>query len=119
MPSFLIDECVSKQTTLVIEKVGYSVYKAESIGLKGAKDDVIFRIAQEKKAVLVTYDKGFADIRKYSPSDHAGIILIRVHDFISLKKCNEVLEILLKMEEKFKGTLFVVDREKYRKRTKP
>ena len=43
MPLFLVDECVSKQTTLVIEKLGYSVYKAESIGLKGAKDDVIFR----------------------------------------------------------------------------
>lgn len=119
MPLFLIDECVSKQTTFVIEKLGYSVYEAESVGLRGAKDDVIFKIAQEKKAVLVTYDKGFGDIREYPPSDHNGIILIRVHDFISLKKCNEVLEILLKMEEKFKGTLFVVDGEKYRKRTKP
>ena len=105
MVLFLVDECVSYQTLLLLKELGYTA--------------TIFKVAQEKKAVLVTYDKGFANIKTCPPSKHNGVILLRVSNLLSLKKCNEVLRILLSRESSFKGTLFVVTEQKYRKRTKP
>jgi len=114
--TFLIDECVSNQTVIFLQKIGYNVDKVQNLGLKEAEDKTIFKHAQKRKATLVTYDRGFGDIRRYPPSTHNGIIVIRAYDLKSIKKCHEVLKSLLEKEREFERTLFVVDERKYRKR---
>ncbi len=116
MPTFLVDECVSLQTARFIESLGLSVGSVYDLGRSGVSDSEIFKIAQDEKFVLVTYDRGFGDVRIYPPHSHNGIIILRVYDSKSLQKCHEVLKKLLKEESEFKGTLFVVDESKYRKR---
>jgi len=116
---FLADECVSNQTVIFLEKLGCNVTKVQDIGLEGKEDEVIFKYAQERNITLVTYDRGFGNIRKYAPSSHNGIIVIKVYNLASLKNCHEVLKKLLEKEKRFKGTLFVVNEKKYRKREKP
>jgi len=101
---FLVDECVSNQTVIFLEKLGCNVTKVQNIGLEGKEDEIILKYAQERNLTLVTYDRGFGNIRKYPPSTHSGIIIIKV---------------LLEKEKRFKETLFVVDEKKYRKREKP
>jgi len=116
---FLVDECVSNQTVIFLEKLGCNVTKVQNIGLEGKEDEIILKYAQERNLTLVTYDRGFGNIRKYPPSTHSGIIIIKVYNLTSLENCHKVLEKLLEKEKRFKETLFVVDEKKYRKREKP
>lgn len=116
MPTFLIDECVSMQTQILIERLGFNVENVKDLGLKGASDKDVFRLAQETGKILVTNDRGFGDVRKYPPSSHKGVIVIKAHDLKSLLNCHRTLESLLATEHEFKGILFVVNENKYRKK---
>lgn len=67
MPTFLVDECVSLQTARLLEALGFSIENVHDLGRSGVPDTDVFKIAQDKKSVLVTYDRGFGDLRKYPP----------------------------------------------------
>ena len=118
MPAFLIDECVSFQTTQLMKSLGFPAESIQDLGKRGIKDEEVFKVAQERKSPLITYDRGFGDITKYQPYSHKGIVVIKAYDSESLEQCHVVLEKLLKTETEFEGTLFIVDRNKYRKRGK-
>lgn len=118
MSAFLVDECVSSQTIQLIISLGFPVESLQELGKYGIKDEDVLRLAQERKCTLVTYDRGFGDITGYRPNPHSGIIVIRAHDSKSLEQGHQVLEKLLKTETEFEGALFIVDRNKYRKRRK-
>jgi len=47
---FLVDECVSYQTLLLLKELGYTAESVEEIGLKGAKDSTIFKVAQKRQS---------------------------------------------------------------------
>ena len=119
MATFLLDECVSNQTRILIEQHGFEIKGARDLGLKGARDKEVFDVAKKNNMVLVTNDKGFGNIIKYPPSFHSGIIIIKAYDLASLLNCHIVLNVLLATEREFMGTLFVVNEKKYRKRKKP
>jgi len=53
---FLVDQCVSNQTVIFLEKLGHNVIKVQDVGLQGEEDEVIFKYAQEKSMTLVTYN---------------------------------------------------------------
>ncbi|MCL0092615.1 DUF5615 family PIN-like protein [Dehalococcoidia bacterium] len=116
MNLFFADECVSFQTVELIRSLGFQIEDLRKLGLRGLNDDEVFKIAQEKKAILVTYDKGFGNIRKFPPSSHNGVIVIKAFDLRSMERCHKVLERLLNVEREFKGTFFVVNQNKYRKK---
>lgn len=124
MVTFLADESFPDPTTELIESWGYAVKKARDEGLSGAKDPRVFEIAQREDWVLLTADKGFGDIRVYPPSMHVGVIVLRIapKDVVeNMAKLHLVLKKLLAetREEEYPGILFIVDRNKYRKRKKP
>lgn len=118
MSAFLVDECVSSRTVQFIKSLGFPVESLQELGKYGIKDEDVLKLAKERKCTLVTYDRDFGDItvrKSYPPS---GIIVIRAHDSKSLERCHKVLEKLLKTETEFEETLFIVDRNKYRRRGK-
>jgi predicted nuclease of predicted toxin-antitoxin system len=47
-------------------------------GLAGANDEAVLRAARSTGRILVTLDKGIADVRRYAPSAHPGVILLRL-----------------------------------------
>lgn len=59
MTKFLADECTVVQTIWLMKRSGIR-------GPKGSR--IVFQRAQELKAVLVTNDRGFGDVRGYLPS---------------------------------------------------
>jgi predicted nuclease of predicted toxin-antitoxin system len=119
MPVFLIDECVSIQTEKFLENLEYKTVNVQDHQLSGATDEEIFKLAEDKQYVLVTYDKGFGNIIEYPPSSHSGIIILKVKNRSSMERCHRVLKRLLSREKEFKSTLFVIDENKYRKRIRP
>src|SRR5262249_26207248 len=46
-------------------------------GFAGAPDEVLIDRARIEQRVLLTMDKGIADVRAYPPELYAGIVLIR------------------------------------------
>ena len=46
-------------------------------GLIGAPDDVVLDLVRRERRVLLTLDKGIADVRAHPPEAHAGIVLFR------------------------------------------
>ena len=118
MSVFLVNECVSSQKIHLIRSLGFPVESLQELGKCGIKDEDVLRLAQERKYTPVTYDRGFGDITGYRLHSRGGIIVIKAHDSKSLERCHQVLEKLLKTETEFEETLFIVDRNKYRKRKK-
>lgn len=120
MVKFLADECTFDSTVEFLREAGWDVATVKELGLQGARDPVIFAKAQEMSAVLLTRDMEFGDIRRFPPSMHHGIIVLKM----TYQASNEVHTVLKKLlaetkEEEFEGTLFTVDRKKWRKRRKP
>jgi predicted nuclease of predicted toxin-antitoxin system len=46
-------------------------------GLSGVLDPSLWKTVQREKRFLITGDKAFADIRRYPPGTHAGVLLLR------------------------------------------
>ena len=120
MTKFLADECTFDSTVEFLRNEGWDVMTIKEIGLRGAKDFQVLNKAQEMGSVLITRDSDFGDIRRFPPSAHCGIIVLKMTYHAS----DEVHAVLKKMlsqltEDEFAGALFVVDRNKWRKRRRP
>jgi predicted nuclease of predicted toxin-antitoxin system len=112
---FLIDECVGFPTANLLRELGYSVITANDALLNGEPDSEILRQAIKEKRILVTEDIEFGNIILYPPKTHYGIILLRFRHR-SENEIHAVMKIALAeiQPDEFKGTLIVIDADKYR-----
>lgn len=67
--------------------------------------------------MLLTRDQEFGDIRRFPPSSHLGVIVLKMK-YQEASQVHAVLHKLLQTmsEGDWGGTLFVVDKNKWRKR---
>jgi predicted nuclease of predicted toxin-antitoxin system len=77
---FKVDENLPARATTLLQKRGHDAMTVEAEGLAGREDSAVFAAALREDRILVTLDRGFADIRQYQPGRHPGIIVIRLHD---------------------------------------
>ena len=59
---------------------GHDVTNVVEEGLGGTKDPPILKAAANEGRILVTFDLDFADIRRYPPGSHMGIVVFRLRD---------------------------------------
>jgi predicted nuclease of predicted toxin-antitoxin system len=78
MGRFLVDEDMPRSSAVVLRQAGHIVEDVRDVGLRGHSDREVFAYAQAQKAVFITADKGFANILRFPPGSHAGIIVVRV-----------------------------------------
>jgi predicted nuclease of predicted toxin-antitoxin system len=62
------------------------------VGLAGQPDSAVFAHAQSTHALLVTSDKDFSNIIQYPLGSHAGIIVLRVPDRLSVLEVNQLVQ---------------------------
>lgn len=74
---FKIDENRPIELAEVIRGLGHEAETVFSESLAGAPDDRVLAIATAEDRVLLTMDKGIADVRQYPPASFAGIVLLR------------------------------------------
>ena len=77
-PLVKVDEDLPETVAEAFEAAGYSsttVYRQKWGGLK---DPELWKRVQAELRWLVTADKGFGDIRKFTPRPGTGIILLRL-----------------------------------------
>ncbi len=72
-----LDENLSRHLKLVLAELGHDVLTAADENLLSHPDTEIARAAKNEQRMLLTLDVEFADLRKYPPGSHPGVILFR------------------------------------------
>jgi predicted nuclease of predicted toxin-antitoxin system len=72
-----LDENLSRHLKPVLMALGHNVLTAADENLLSRPDTEIARAAAIEERMLLTLDVEFADLRKYPPGSHPGIILFR------------------------------------------
>ena len=72
-----LDEQLSQQLKPLLAEYGHEVSTIYDQKMAGSADEKLWPVVQEKGQFLLTADKEFADIRKYPPGTHHGVLLLR------------------------------------------
>jgi len=75
-----VDENLPRQIATLFGAQGHNATTVVEQGWGGFPDERLWLLAQIDRRWLVTGDKGFADIRRYPPGSHCGVILLRPGD---------------------------------------
>ena len=76
-----LDENLSRHLKPVLASLGHDVLTAADESLLSRPDTEIAAAAFNEERILLTLDIEFADLRKYPPGTHPGIILFRPQSF--------------------------------------
>jgi predicted nuclease of predicted toxin-antitoxin system len=79
-----LDENLSRHLKPVLIGLGHDVLTAADENLLSQPDTEIARAAKNERRMLLTLDIEFADLRKYPPGSHPGVILFRPHSLSPL-----------------------------------
>jgi predicted nuclease of predicted toxin-antitoxin system len=72
-----LDENISRHLKPVLAELGHDVLTAADENLLSHPDTEIAHAAKNEQRILLTLDVEFADLRKYPPGSHPGVILFR------------------------------------------
>ena len=75
-----LDENLPTALAELLRHAGHDVCTVPEEHLSGADDPPVLTAATQEGRVLLTFDTDFADIRKYPPGTHAGIVVFRLRD---------------------------------------
>lgn len=109
---FLLDANMPRTALSVLAAHGHDAHLARDIGLSTAPDEQVVQFAHTHSAVLVTRDLDFADMRRYPPTLHFGLLVLRLPDTATATQIAGVLDRFLKsprLVAQLPGHLAVVD----------
>jgi len=114
---FKLDENLPAELLDELRNAGHAADSVDDEGLAGTPDRKLLAAVKDDDRILMTMDKGIADIRRFPPWDHAGIVLFRppttgrgmVLDFARIR-----LPAILEIE--LRGRLLVVSQNSLRLR---
>ncbi len=72
-----LDENLPAELVADFRAAGVDAVTVGDEGLTGSADGVILNAVRREGRIIMTMDKGIADVRAYPPTEYAGIILIR------------------------------------------
>lgn len=111
MYHFLIDEDMPRSTAGALRNAGHRVEDVRDVGLRGHSDAEVFAYAQRAAAVLISCDKGFANMLTFPAGTHAGIIVVRIPDEAPPAELNRELVGAIEQlgDEPLAGILVIVE----------
>ena len=77
MMLFKIDESMPTSLAPLLAGLGHDAHHVEDEGLRAKMDPIVAAAARAEGRILLTLDVEFADIRKYPPGSHPGVVLFR------------------------------------------
>ncbi|HEX2837551.1 MAG TPA: DUF5615 family PIN-like protein [Phycisphaerales bacterium] len=77
---FKLDENIPRSPAADLRSLGHDADTTGDELLNGKDDETVWHAAQSEKRMLITCDLDFADIRRFRPGTHAGILLLRLGD---------------------------------------
>jgi predicted nuclease of predicted toxin-antitoxin system len=112
-----VDEDLPVAVGDVVRQKGHEATSVREQGMGGWKDPQLWPAVQAKGQLLITGDKGFADIRRYPPGSHHGVVLLRPEE----DGIRPLLELCHRLFadgplERFAGTITIVTPRRIRVR---
>lgn len=113
---FLVDEDLPRSTAPALRAAGYDADDVRDVGLRGHPDQDVFTTAQDMYAVILTADTDFANILRFPPGSHAGIVVSRIPDGVSTDTLNRLLIRALRQlaPEDILGGLVIIEPDRIR-----
>ena len=100
MAKFVIDEDIARSTGNLLADAGHEIIDIRDQGLRGAEDDKIFRFAQSKKAILLSGDVGFGNLKKFPLGRHHGILIAHFPNELPTQEINrQILHALSQLKD--------------------
>jgi predicted nuclease of predicted toxin-antitoxin system len=72
-----VDEDLPRSALQILQDAGYEALSVIDQEMGGWSDTELWTAVQAEQRFLITADKGFGDIRFYSPGTHSGILVLR------------------------------------------
>jgi predicted nuclease of predicted toxin-antitoxin system len=115
-----LDENLGISHLRFLRELGYPADRVHEEGLSGASDEAVWRRVCEEERFFIALDLGFADLRRFPPGSHPGILVLRIRS----RGRNAVQEILSRITARYsfedlKGCLVIADERKIRVRRPP
>lgn len=110
-----LDENLSRHLKARLYDLGHDVTTTADEQLLSQPDTVVAAAARAEDRILLTLDIEFADLRKYQPGTHPGIVLFRPSSFRPLTVNRYVEDFVRATDlETLRGCVVVVDSTKVR-----
>ena len=74
---FKIDENLPTELVVDLRILGYDADTVSGEGLTGVPDPVLIEAASKDRRILLTLDKGIANLEQYPAQQHFGVVLFR------------------------------------------
>lgn len=115
-----LDENLGRAHVELLRNAGHDADRVYDQGLSGWSDSAIWKRVCDEGRFFITLDLDFADIRRYMPGSHPGILLLRARSRSSAAVLY-VLQRVLKERplESLSGCLAVADENHTRLRRPP
>jgi predicted nuclease of predicted toxin-antitoxin system len=113
--NLLADECVYQVTVKLLRQQGHDVITVQESKLAGHSDKEVLSYSTATDRALITNDAHFSNILLFPPSQHKGVIVLKIRPSV-LPEVHAVLNRLLHdiNQQEIRQTLAIVDRNKYR-----
>jgi len=76
--SVKLDEHVPDSVATILRAAGHDVALARDQQLAGMSDERLLAVAAAEGRVLISFDRGFANVIQHPPDKTAGIVVIRL-----------------------------------------
>lgn len=121
MVAFLVDEDTPRSTARILRQSGFAAEDVRDVGLRGHSDAEVFAYAQEHARAVITADLGFANLLTYPLGSHAGIVVVRIPNEVTIAALNdELLRALAGLrDDELAGSLVIVEVGRVRLRRPP
>ncbi|MBX3330002.1 MAG: DUF5615 family PIN-like protein [Nitrospira sp.] len=115
--SVLLDQNVPRAIAdwLRARRPQWTIYHTSEVALSGQPDETLFAWAQQRQALIITFDEDLADQRAFPIGSHAGIVRLRVWP-TTIEETQNALERLLAEvpDNELARALVIIDREAIR-----
>jgi predicted nuclease of predicted toxin-antitoxin system len=112
-----LDENLSRHLKPPLIELGHDVLTAADENLLSRPDTEIARAARHEQRMILTLDIEFADLRKYPPGSHPGVILFRPFSLSPLSLNDFIIEFIRRTDlAKLTACVAVVDPARVRVR---
>ncbi len=114
---FIVDESTGTAVVELLRRSGYDAVAVSEI-MPQAKDDDILNKAVNENRILITNDKDFGELIYRSGRDHAGVILLRLHDEHQENRVRVMVTLLERYPDRLTDNFTVATEKRIRVRSR-
>jgi len=106
-----VDENIGASGVALLRASGHDVATVHEQGLSGATDDQVFDACVSESRTLITLDRDFGHVPRFSPSRTAGIVVVELGEPASQQLLANRLRQFLKVtaSRPVRGELWIVE----------